>query len=90
MQHAELLVSGKVQGVWFRDYVKRSAVGLDLKGWVKNNADGTVSVKVEGEKKIVEDLIELIKIGSRMSRVDNVSVEWSKADNKYQDFKIIR
>ena len=90
MDRAEIIISGKVQGVWFRDYVKRSAIGLDLKGWVKNNPDGTVGAEVEGEKKAIEELIELIKIGSPMSRVDNVSVEWSQTNNKFQDFKILR
>lgn len=90
MQHAELQVSGKVQGVWFRDYVKRSAIRLDLKGWVKNNSDGTVAAEVEGDKKVIVELIELVKIGSPLSRVDTVSVEWSKAIKKFQDFKILR
>ena len=90
MERATIIVQGRVQGVWFRDYVKRSAIGLDLKGWVKNNSDGTVGAEVEGEKDVVEDLIELIKIGSPMSRVDDVLVEWIEAENTFQEFKIIR
>ena len=90
MDCAEIIASGKVQGVWFRDYVKRSAVGLNLKGWVKNNLDGTVTVEVEGEKKVIEELIELVRIGSPMSRVDSVSVNWFVTSNNYQEFKIIR
>ena len=90
MDSAEIIVSGKVQGVWFRDYVKRSAIGLDLKGWVKNNPDGTVAAKIVGYKQVIEELIKLIKIGSPLSKVENVSAEWSKTNNKFQDFKIIR
>ena len=90
MDRAEIIVSGKVQGVWFRDYVKRSAIGLDLKGWVKNNPDGTVAAEVVGDRHVIEELIELIKIGSPLSKVDNVSVERSQTNNKFQDFKILR
>jgi len=90
MERASIIVQGKVQGVWFRDYVKRSAIGLDLKGWVRNNPDGTVDVEVEGEKEVIEDLIELIKIGPPMSRVQDVSVEWKKELQKYDLFKLIR
>lgn len=90
MDRAEIIVSGKVRGVWFRDYVKRSAIGLDLNGWVKNNPNGTVVAEVEGDKIVIEELIELIRIGSPMSRVDNVSVDWSQASNKFLDFTILR
>lgn len=90
MECATIKVQGKVQGVWFRDYVKRCAIRLDIKGWVKNNIDGTVGAEVEGKKEIIEDLIELIKIGSPMSRVDNVSVEWKKELQNYELFIIIR
>ena len=53
MQSAQILVTGVVQGVWFRDFVKRNAISLKLNGWVKNNPDGSVNFSVEGEKKIV-------------------------------------
>ena len=90
MISAKININGKVQGVWFRDYVKRSAKELNLTGWVKNNSDGSVSVEVEGKKEIVKQLIDKIRVGSPLSRVDNVAVEWQKFDNKYNIFKIIR
>ncbi len=90
MISAKINVNGKVQGVWFRDYVKRSAKELDLTGRVKNNSDGSVSVEVEGKKEIVKQLIDKIRIGSPLSRVDNVTVDWQKFENKYNFFEIIR
>jgi len=89
MECAVIKVQGRVQGVWFRDYVKRSAIGLDLKGWVKNNPDGTVSAEIEGKREIIEDLIGLIKIGSPLSKVDKVELKWIKSMSNYQEFKII-
>jgi acylphosphatase len=90
MQSAQILVIGVVQGVWFRDFVKRNAISLKLNGWVKNNPDGSVNVSVEGEKKIVNRLIDRVKIGSPMSKVEDVKVTWSPFQNKFNSFKIIR
>ena len=90
MKSAEILVTGKVQGVWFRDFVRKSANSLELNGWVKNNLDGTVGVAVEGEEEIINQLIDKIKIGSPLSKVDDVQIEWQPFENKFNSFKIIR
>ena len=90
MKFAEILVTGKVQGVWFRDFVKKNATILNLYGWVKNNPDGTVSAGIVGEELIINELIEQIKIGTPLSKVDNVKVNWQPFENKFNSFKIIR
>jgi len=90
MEYAEVLVTGRVQGVWFRDYVKKNAVLLNLDGWVKNNPDKSVSVAIEGKKEIINNLIQLIKIGSSHSNVQDVQVTWAPYQNNFNSFKIIR
>jgi len=90
MNYASIKVEGKVQGVWFRDYVRKEAIKLNLCGWVKNNLDSSVSVEVEGDKQIIEKLIDQIKIGTPQSVVMNVDIEWLVFKNKYRSFKIIR
>lgn len=90
MINAVIKVTGKVQGVWFRDYVRKESIKIDLNGWVKNNLDGSVSAEVEGEKQIILKLIEKIKIGTPWSEVENVSVKWRNFENKFNSFKIIR
>ena len=90
MKFVEILVTGKVQGVWFRDFVKKNATILNLNGWVKNNPDGTVAVAIEGEELIINQLIEQIKIGSLLSKVDDIKVSWLSFENKFNSFKIIR
>ena len=90
MKSAEILVTGKVQGVWFRDFVKRNAISLKLNGWVKNNHDGSVSAVVVGKKDIINKLIIQVKIGSPLSKVEDVEVKWYKFENKFNSFKIIR
>ncbi len=90
MKFAEILVTGKVQGVWYRDFVLKNAIALNLSGWVRNNSDGTVSATVEGEEEIINQLIDKIKIGSRLSKVEDVTVNWQPFENKFNSFKIIR
>jgi len=90
MKYAEILVIGKVQGVWFRDYLKRKAISLKLIGWVKNNPDGSVSAAVEGEEEIINQLIDKIKIGSPLSKVEDVQVNWQTFENKFNSFKVLR
>ena len=90
MKYTEILVTGRVQGVWFRDFVRKIATNLELNGWVKNNPDGSVSTAVEGEGGDINRLIEKIKIGSPLSKVENVKVNWQPFENKFNSFKIIR
>jgi acylphosphatase len=90
MKFAEILVTGKVQGVWYRDFVFKNAIALNLSGWVRNNSDGTVSAAVEGEEEIINQLIDKIKIGSPLSKVEDVKVNWQPFENKFNSFKIIR
>jgi acylphosphatase len=90
MEFAEILVTGKVQGVWYRDFVLKNAIALNLSGWVRNNSDQTVGVAVEGEEEIINQLIDKIKIGSPLSKVEDVIVNWQPFENKFNSFKIIR
>jgi len=90
MESVDILVTGKVQGVWFRDFVRKTANNLELNGWVKNNPDGSVSAVVEGEEEIINRLIDKIKIGSPLSKVEDVEVKWYTFENKFNSFKIIR
>lgn len=90
MKSAEILVTGKVQGVWFRDFVRKNAISLKLNGWVKNNHDGSVSAVIVGEKNIINELIIQVKIGSPLSKVEDVEVKWYTFENKFNSFKIIR
>ena len=90
MKCAEILVTGKVQGVWFRDFVKKTASRLDVCGWVKNNSDGSVSTFVEGDEETVNQLINNLKIGSLLSKVEDVKVNWLHFNNKFNSFKIIQ
>jgi acylphosphatase len=74
MTRRRVVVHGFVQGVYFRDTVRRQAVARGLAGWVRNNPDGTVEAVFEGEEAAVEALVKLCHEGPRGARVDRVEV----------------
>jgi acylphosphatase len=69
-----VVVHGFVQGVFFRDTVRRRAEAAHVGGWVRNNPDGTVEAAFEGRTEAVENLVAFCRRGPRGSRVDRVDV----------------
>jgi acylphosphatase len=81
-----LIIHGDVQGVFFRDFVNKTANILKLKGWVRNAPEGTVEVVAEGEKENLNELIERCKKGPPFASVENISIEWAEATEEFSDF----
>lgn len=69
-----VVVHGHVQGVFFRDSVRRHAQQRNVAGWVANRADGAVEAVFEGEPDAVERLVDFCREGPRGARVDSVAV----------------
>jgi acylphosphatase len=67
-----VVVRGRVQGVWFRESMRRRADELRVAGWVRNNADGTVEAEVEGDAEDVALLVSWLDRGPSHARVDAV------------------
>lgn len=65
---------GRVQGVFFRDTVRRMAEQRGLAGWARNNPDGTFEAVFEGDAEAVERLVEFCREGPRGARVERVEV----------------
>jgi acylphosphatase len=84
------IVTGKVQGVRFRDYVQVSATALGLVGYVRNLSDGTVDVVAEGEPDTLKELVEHLNEGSLLSKVESVSVDWGTATATYREFSVLQ
>jgi acylphosphatase len=82
-------VSGRVQGVFFRDFTMNSARSLGLKGLARNMSDGRVEVIAEGDRDALMKLAERLKKGSTYARVDKVDVRWEEFMGEFQDFRII-
>ena len=85
---AHVFVSGRVQGVFFRDHTQRWASSLSLTGWVRNLHDGRVETVVEGERKKIEGLIAKLKQGPPMADVSNVEISWEDSKGEFDGFRI--
>ena len=72
---ARLLVSGRVQGVFYRATTRDKAIGLGLTGWVCNLPDGRVEAVAEGSRQEVESLIEWARQGPRLP--GSLLMSWS-------------
>ena len=85
---AEITVSGLVQGVGFRYFVYSKAQTLGLNGYTKNLFTGEVVTVVEGERFLIEEIIDWIKIGPSRSHVKSYSVNWFEYKNEFEIFEI--
>ena len=69
-----VIASGRVQGVFFRETTRRQAERLGVAGWVRNDADGTVSAVFEGEAGAVDRLVAFVRGGPGQAEVHRVEV----------------
>jgi acylphosphatase len=72
-----VLVSGRVQGVFFRVFVREKARELGLAGWVRNTEDGKVEAVFEGEKEKILKMVAWCKQGPPGAKVEKVETEWT-------------
>jgi acylphosphatase len=85
---AEIIVNGLVQGVGYRYFVLREAKRLELKGFTQNLYTGEVMTIVEGEKGIIEELINKLKVGPIHASVKSCKVDWLEPKNEFTDFEV--
>jgi acylphosphatase len=74
-ERAHVFVSGRVQGVSFRDATRSQAEQIGLSGWVRNTQDGRVEAVFEGEPDAVRQMIDWCESGPSSADVEDVSVE---------------
>ncbi len=86
---AHLVISGIVQGVFFRASTAEVARKRNACGWVKNNPDGTVEAVIEGLEEDVAAVIEWCRTGPSGARVDDVLVRWEDYLGEFDDFRSI-
>jgi acylphosphatase len=75
---AHVVISGRVQGVFFRVEASRRARSLGVSGWVRNRPDGAVEVAFEGPREAVESMLRWCGRGPAGARVDAVDVTWEQ------------
>ncbi len=81
-----LYITGSVQGVFYRDFIKQNAEKLDVRGFVRNLEDGRVEIFLEGLPENVDKMIEISKTGPKHSQIRNVE----EKPEKFQDFRVFK
>ena len=82
-------VYGRVQGVFFRFFVKEKALQEGIKGWVRNRPDNSVEALFEGEKNKINKMIEWCKIGPPAASVREIDIKWEKYEGELKSFAIL-
>lgn len=85
---AEILVSGRVQGVYYRAFAQHAAQRLGLTGFCRNLPDGRVEVLAEGDRDVIEVLIEQLRIGPPSAKVEDLKVIWKPTERGFKEFSI--
>lgn len=90
MKELSIIVQGRVQGVNFRNTVKKYADSVGLKGYVQNKSDGKVMVIAQGDKDRLRDFINWLNGSPGFSKVDSISVDWRDSSGVFSDFRVER
>ncbi len=85
---AHAFISGKVQGVFFRQTTKREADSLGVKGWVCNLPDGRVEAVFEGEEDTVKMIVDFVKFGPPRAKVSNMDLVWGVYSGEFRSFTV--
>ena len=85
---ANVLVSGKVQGVFFRQKTQRQAQSFGVTGWVRNLPDGRVEAVFEGEENKVNALVDYCRRGPSIAIVENVNVTYENYNGEFSSFQV--
>jgi acylphosphatase len=87
---ARILITGLVQGVFFRRELMDLARRLGISGWVRNLPNGRVEALAEGEKMRIDELIRFCHVGPPGAVVRRVEVEWSDYSGEFRGFRITK
>ena len=83
-----LIISGLVQGVFFRHHTRKNAIGLGLTGWVKNRPDGKVEAVFEGTAENITLMIDWCRIGPPSASVLDIEITREEPTHAFPDFTI--
>ncbi len=83
-----MLVSGQVQGVYFRENTRKKAEELGISGWVQNMLDGRVEIVAEGNKEKLEELARWAKQGPAFAKVEEFQTDWQEYKGGLEEFQI--
>ena len=88
-QRVRLFVTGRVQGVFFRQSLKAKSIQNNIFGWVKNLQDGRVETILEGNEENIRILVEWAHSGPANAIVENVEIHNEKFDDEFRKFDVL-
>lgn len=88
MSRADLLISGQVQGVFYRASAQQEALRLGLTGEIRNVPGGEVEAVVEGPKERIDEFIAWCRRGPPAAQVEDVRVRWGTARGEFRTFRV--
>jgi acylphosphatase len=88
MRHVKIRVHGKVQGVFFRQSAQEKAEELNVTGWARNEADGSVYMEAEGEDENLQRFLEWCRQGPPAASVSDMEHEFSEELKDFKGFRI--
>lgn len=86
---AHVVISGRVQGVFFRAHTRDIATKFNVNGWVKNRDDGKVEALLEGDEENVKAVLDWCQDGPPSARVSGVDTKWEDYKGEFKRFEII-
>ena len=87
-KEVRLIISGVVQGVFYRASAQAQARKLSLTGFVRNLPEGTVELIAQGEEADLKRFIDWCSKGPSGARIDHIEVEWKELETKFNSFNI--
>ena len=88
MTRLHFLIRGRVQGIGYRWFVRDSAGGLGVSGWVRNRADGSVEGEAEGAEEDLQRFVAMLRDGHPGARVEDIETRKVEAQGRKDDFDI--
>jgi len=91
MKTVKVVISGHVQGVGFRQFIKQNALKVGVRGWIRNSGSKEVVGVFQGEVSAIDDLIAACRKGPMLSKVKDVTVfELDSSVEKFEDFEVLK
>lgn len=89
MNQVHLQIMGSVQGVGYRQFLKKEAERRRITGWTRNLPDGSVEALLQGEKQEIEAFLLRLREGPFLAEVKDLRVDWEDMEEKVSDFVIL-
>jgi acylphosphatase len=87
MKQVHLLISGFVQGVGYREFVRSNANKMKITGWVRNLSDNRVEIAAQGGEEDLKKFIKICEQGPFLAEVKNIAIEWQEPQEAFTEFQ---